>query len=200
MQMSLRAPWRVVAAVPLVLALSACSMMPWSKSSSPSSSSSAPAAQTAPADAAQSRTVFSEEKTALTPASSTADNMVRLDATTRSGCTTVTNIDRSAEPVGDTPQLWTAHTCHGDLVYEVRATKGPDGPVVTVLPAGGSIDKPANPHFTPAKGEDTVDTTAEPAAASSEASQASDASAAAPAPAPLTIQLPPSDDSSKPKQ
>ena len=201
MQMSLRAPWRAVAAVPLVLALGACSMMPWSKSSSPPPASSAqsnpqsPPTQAAPADAAQSRTVFSEEKSTLTPAGSTANNMVRIDAMTRSGCSTVTNIERSDEPVGETPQLWTAHTCHGDLVYQVMAKKGPDGPIVTVLPAGGAVDKPANPHFTPAKVDEAPDTDAEPAAA---ALEASDASAATPAP--VTIQLPENGDSGMPKQ
>jgi hypothetical protein len=191
MQMSSRALSRAVVAVPLVLALSACSLMPWSKSSgtkSADSTAQTPSSGVVPGD---SRSVYSEEKTALTPASSTADNMVRLDATTRSGCASISNIDRPAEGVGDTPQLWTVHTCHGDLVYQVQTEKGPDGKVVTVLPAGGAIDKPANPHFkpgTPGDDMDKGDSLAEPAsdaAASSDGSNDQKPDAPAPdAPAP----------------
>jgi hypothetical protein len=161
MQMSSRALSRAVVAVPLVLALSACSLMPWSKSTD-AKSSAQPADTTAQTKSSgvvpgDTRTVYSEEKTALTPASSTADNMVRLDATTRSGCPSISNIDRPTEGVSDKPQLWTVHTCHGDLVYQVQTKKGPDGQVVTVLPAGGAIDKPANPHFKPATPGDDMD-------------------------------------------
>ncbi|CAM2145381.1 protein of unknown function [Pararobbsia alpina] len=97
----------------------------------------------------------SETRTDLTPTRSTADNMVRLDAQLRSGCPTVTNIDRpDGEPTEAAPQIWTAHTCRGDLVYNVASKPGPNGPVVEVTPAGGAVDKPANPHFTPAMPDD----------------------------------------------
>ncbi|RKP54810.1 hypothetical protein [Pararobbsia silviterrae] len=81
--------------------------------------------------------------------------MIRLDAQLRSGCSTVTNIDRpDGEPDADTPQTWTAHTCRGDLVYTVTSTAGPNGPVVAVTPAGGAVDVPANPNFKPAMPDD----------------------------------------------
>ena len=193
MQMSSRALSRAVVAVPLVLALSACSLMPWSKSSAAKSSGQSadttartPSSGVVPGD---TRTVYSEEKTALTPASSTADNMVRLDATTRSGCSSISNIDRPTEGVSDKPQLWTVHTCHGDLVYQVQTKKGPDGQVVTVLPAGGAIDKPANPHFTPATPGDAMDKGASASEPGSDAAASSDtdSNGAKPdAPAPAT--------------
>jgi hypothetical protein len=185
MQMSSRALSRAVVAVPLVLALSACSLMPWSKS--PDAKSSAKPSDTTASTKSSgvvpgdTRTVYSEEKTALTPASSTADNMVRLDAVARSGCPSISNIDRPAEGVNDKPQLWTVHTCHGDLVYQVLTKNGPNGQVVTVLPAGGAIDKPANPHFKPATPGDEMDkgdSAAEPAPGASEAVPASDGASA----------------------
>ncbi|WP_217478471.1 hypothetical protein [Pararobbsia alpina] len=147
--------------------------MPWSKPSGEKSPDTTAQTQSSGIVAGDARTVYTVEKTALTPASSTADNMVRIDAITRSGCPLVSNIERPTEGVSDTPQLWTVHTCHGDLVYQVMTKQGPDGQVVTVLPAGGAIDKPANPHFTPGTRGDEMDkgtSAAEPASDSAASS------------------------------
>ncbi|MEJ0004718.1 MAG: hypothetical protein WDN30_16415 [Pararobbsia sp.] len=174
MLMSLRAASRAFTAAALGLSLSACSLMPWSQSSG-TSPTPKPVSQPAPVASGDGRILFSEEQTALTPASSTASNMVRLDALAQSGCASLTQVDHPAEPVGETPQRWTARTCHGDLVYEVFVKTETGSPVVTVLPAGGTLDKPANPHFTPARpeGADNADAASE--------TQASDAVEASPA-------------------
>lgn len=121
----------------------------------------------------------SEIRTGLTPARSTADNMVRLDAQLRSGCSTVTNIDRpDGALVADVVQTWTAHTCHGDLVYNVTSKPSADGPIVEVTPAGGAVDAPPNPHFKPAMPDATEsdpasDDAAKPAADAAAASATS---------------------------
>ncbi|HTJ93405.1 MAG TPA: hypothetical protein VL424_09895 [Pararobbsia sp.] len=124
----------LLAALPVAVIMSACSSAPKVVNAEP----------------------VSLTRTDLSPARSTADNMVRLDAQLRSGCASVTNIDRpDGEPSADAPQTWTAHTCRGDLVYNVTSTPGPSGPVVEVTAAGGAVDRPANPHFTPAMPDDS---------------------------------------------
>lgn len=131
-----RVPFRLWAALPAALIVAACSSTPKVVHVEP----------------------VSETRTNLTPLASTANNMVKLDAQLRSGCSTVSNIDRPGTDLGvDAPQTWTAHTCHGDLVYTVAAKSSANGPVVEVTPAGGAVDKPANPHFTPAMPGDPED-------------------------------------------
>ena len=131
-----RAPRRLWAALPAALMVAACSSTPKVVHVEP----------------------VSETRTTLSPLASTANNMVRLDAQLRSGCSTVSNIDRPGNDLAvDVPQTWTAHTCHGDLVYNVAAKSSASGPVVEVTPAGGAVDKPANPHFTPAMPGDPED-------------------------------------------
>lgn len=88
----------------------------------------------------------------LAPASRSADNMVRLDASMRSGCDSVQNIEKpsDAAPAPGQPQRWIAHTCTGDISYDIVATQTDDGPVVQVLPVKGPLNKPINPSFKPA--------------------------------------------------
>jgi hypothetical protein len=128
MLLSLHRLPRTLAVFPLALVFAACSSTPKAIQGEP----------------------LGEIRTGLTPTRSTADNMVRLDAQLRSSCASVNNIDRPDEELSATPQLWTAHTCHGDLVYNVTATPSDNGPLVEVKAAGGGVDAPANPHFTPA--------------------------------------------------
>jgi hypothetical protein len=90
----------------------------------------------------------------LTPARASADNMVRLDAAMRSGCERVDNIEKPASPPAARsmdPQRWIAHTCTGDLSYDVVTTQGKDGPVVRVVPVKGPVNNPMNPNFKPAE-------------------------------------------------
>jgi hypothetical protein len=91
----------------------------------------------------------------LTPARDSADNMVRLDASLRSGCPQVLNIDRPAATPetarSDQPQRWVAHTCRGDLAYNVVTEKTAQGPVVKVLPLNALTNLPMNPNTIPAK-------------------------------------------------
>lgn len=88
----------------------------------------------------------------LTPASRSADNMVRLDASIRSGCESVQNIEKPshAAPAPGKPQRWIAHTCTGDISYDVVVTQTDSGRVVKVLPVNGPLNKPINPNFKPA--------------------------------------------------
>jgi uncharacterized protein YceK len=91
----------------------------------------------------------------LTPARDSADNMVRLDAALRSGCDSVLYIDKPAPNAGTAtstaPQRWVAHTCRGELSYDVLTEKTPQGPVVKVVAVAAPIDKPMNPHMIPAE-------------------------------------------------
>jgi hypothetical protein len=90
----------------------------------------------------------------LTPARDSADNMVRIDAALRSGCESVLNIEKPPTPPGavasTAPQRWVAHTCRGDLSYDIVTEKSPQGPVVKVLPVNSPINKPMNPNTIPA--------------------------------------------------
>jgi len=91
----------------------------------------------------------------LTPARNSADNMVRLDAALRTGCDSVLYIDKPA-PSADTasstaPQRWIAHTCQGELSYDVLTEQTAHGPVVKVVPVAAPINKPMNPHTIPAE-------------------------------------------------
>ncbi|CBW74897.1 unnamed protein product [Mycetohabitans rhizoxinica HKI 454] len=92
----------------------------------------------------------------LAPASHLADNMVRLDASMRSGCDSVQNIEKpsDAAPTPGKPQRWIARTCTGDISYDIVATQTEHGPVVKVLPVKGPLNKPINPSFKPALPED----------------------------------------------
>ncbi|KAG0162313.1 hypothetical protein DFQ30_002338 [Apophysomyces sp. BC1015] len=92
----------------------------------------------------------------LTPASRSADNMVRLDAAMRSGCDSVRNIEKpsDAAPAPGKPQRWVAHTCTGDISYDVVATQTDHGLIVKVLAVNGPLNKPINPNFKPALPED----------------------------------------------
>jgi hypothetical protein len=88
----------------------------------------------------------------LAPASSSADNMVRLDAAMRSGCDSVQNIEKPSD-VAPTPgraQRWVARTCTGDISYDVVAVPSADGTIMKVLPVRGPLNKPINPNFKPA--------------------------------------------------
>ncbi|WP_323072177.1 hypothetical protein IHE33_05640 [Mycetohabitans endofungorum] len=88
----------------------------------------------------------------LAPASRSADNMVRLDASMRSGCDNVQNIEKPSDvaPAPGKPQRWIAHTCTGDISYDIVATQTDRGLVVKVLPVKGPLNKPINPNFKPA--------------------------------------------------
>ena len=87
----------------------------------------------------------------LTPAHDSAENLVRLDATMRSGCASVTNIERPTAARNSTaPQRWIAHTCNGDIFYDVVTVKSSDGPIVKVLPVPSPLNTPANPNAQPA--------------------------------------------------
>lgn len=93
----------------------------------------------------------------LEPSRASAENMIRLDAASRSGCAEVRNIEKpaaaEAAPNGNNgtgTQRWVAHTCTGDISYDVVTTLGPDGPMVKVLPVAGQLNNPMNPHFKPA--------------------------------------------------
>jgi hypothetical protein len=92
----------------------------------------------------------------LQPSRASAENMISLDAASRSGCAEVRNIEKpaadTAAPAGDGSgtQRWVAHTCTGDISYDVVTTLGPDGPVVRVLPVAGKLNNPMNPNFKPA--------------------------------------------------
>lgn len=92
----------------------------------------------------------------LSPASHSADNMVRLDASMRSGCDSVQNIEKPSgpAPTPGQPQRWVAHTCTGDISYDVVAMQSPSGPIVKVLPVKGPLNKPMNPNFKPALPEE----------------------------------------------
>jgi hypothetical protein len=79
-----------------------------------------------------------------TPARQSAENLVRLDAITRSGCTAVNNIDRPGGP-GGPKERWIAHTCNGDIVYDVVTHEDNGRPVVEVHAVPGPIDRPMNP-------------------------------------------------------
>ncbi len=91
----------------------------------------------------------------LTPARDSADNMVRLDAALRTGCDSVLYIDKpaaSADTATSTaPQRWDAHTCRGELPYDVLTEKTPQGPVVKVIPVAAPVNNPMNPHTIPAE-------------------------------------------------
>jgi hypothetical protein len=90
----------------------------------------------------------------MTPARDSADNMVRIDAALRSGCESVLNIEKPPTTPGaaasTAPQRWVAHTCSGDLSYDIVTEKSPQGPVVKVLPVNSPINKPMNPNTIPA--------------------------------------------------
>ena len=90
----------------------------------------------------------------LTPARDSADNMVRLDAALRTGCDTVLYIDKPAPTAGSAsstaPQRWIAHTCQGELSYDVLTENTPQGPVVKVVPVARPINKAMNPNTIPA--------------------------------------------------
>ncbi|WP_170845273.1 hypothetical protein [Chitinasiproducens palmae] len=96
----------------------------------------------------------------LRPARSAAENMVEIDAATRSGCASVRNVERPERGARDnTTQRWIAHTCNGDLVYDVVTTPpapGQKNPTVKVVPVGGVVDRPANPNAKPALPEGTT--------------------------------------------
>jgi len=56
----------------------------------------------------------------LTPAHQSAENLVRLDAELRTGCDNVEYIDKpAADAHSQAPQRWVAHTCRGELSYDV---------------------------------------------------------------------------------
>ena len=98
----------------------------------------------------------------LTPAHDSAENLVRVDAELRTGCSYVEYIDKPAADVhSEAPQRWVAHTCLGELSYDVSTVQTSHGPVVNVTPvAGPPIDKPMNPHTIPAIPEDAASGTA----------------------------------------
>lgn len=91
----------------------------------------------------------------LTPARDSAENMVRLDAELRTGCDSVRYIDKPAPSANtatsDAPQRWVAHTCQGELSYDVLTEKTRQGPVVKVVAVAAPINKPMNPHTIPAE-------------------------------------------------
>jgi hypothetical protein len=94
----------------------------------------------------------------MTPARDSADNMVRIDASLRSGCPSVLNIEKPpATPNSagsDKPQRWIAHTCNGNLFYDIVTEKSPRGPVLKVLPVNAPLNQPMNPHTIPAQPDD----------------------------------------------
>lgn len=91
----------------------------------------------------------------LTPARDSAENMVRLDAGLRTGCDNVEYIDKPPASVGSAtstaPQRWVAHTCQGELSYDVLTVQTPQGPVVKVLPVAGPLHQQMNPNTIPAE-------------------------------------------------
>jgi len=91
----------------------------------------------------------------MTPAHNSADNMVRLDAAMRSGCESVRNIEKPAvsASTANQPQRWIAHTCTGDIQYDVVMVPSNHGPILKVLPVAEMVNKPINPHFIPARPE-----------------------------------------------
>lgn len=91
----------------------------------------------------------------LTPARSSAENIIRVDAQMRSGCEVVDNIERppSAQSARDpSTQRWVARTCNGDIAYDVITVPGGKGktPTVKVVPAGDGLTRTANPNTRPA--------------------------------------------------
>lgn len=93
----------------------------------------------------------------LTPARASAENMIRLDAATRSGCERVDNIqhpEAAANPRNPAPQRWIARTCTGDISYDVVTVPGSRGPTLKVTPVPGPMNRPINPNFRPAMPED----------------------------------------------
>lgn len=89
----------------------------------------------------------------LTPARASAENLIRLDAATRSGCERVDNIQHprdTADPRDPAAQRWVARTCNGDISYDVVTVPGPKGPTLRVTPVPGPIIRPINPNFRPA--------------------------------------------------
>lgn len=93
----------------------------------------------------------------LTPARTSAENLIRLDAATRSGCERVDNIERPGpvvDPRSQAPQRWIARTCTGDISYDVVTVPGKDGPTLQVTPVAGPLNRPMNPNFRPAMPEE----------------------------------------------
>jgi hypothetical protein len=93
----------------------------------------------------------------LTPARASAENLIRLDAATRSGCERVDNIERPGpvpDPRSQAPQRWIARTCTGDISYDVITVPGKDGPTLKVTPVPGPLNRPINPNFRPAMPEE----------------------------------------------
>lgn len=86
----------------------------------------------------------------MTRSNQSARNLIRLDAATRSGCESVTNIDEPAD-LKAAQGRWVAHTCNGDLIYDVSTVKSANSDaVVKVVPVGGQVDRPMNRNARPA--------------------------------------------------
>jgi hypothetical protein len=102
----------------------------------------------------------------MTPAHDSADNMVRLDAAIRSGCESVRNIEKPSvsAATANQPQRWIAHTCTGDIQYDVVMVPSDHGPILKVLPVAVMVNKPMNPHFIPARPEQDGQPADDPAA------------------------------------
>lgn len=94
----------------------------------------------------------------LTPAHDSAENLIRLDAELRTGCDNVEYIDKpKADARSAATQRWIAHTCSGELPYDVSTEQTDHGPVVKVTPvAAPPIARPMNPHTIPAMPADAA--------------------------------------------
>lgn len=98
---------------------------------------------------------FTSREPDLRASRSAARNMVELDAATRSGCPEVRNVEQPDHVAArdNRTQRWVAHTCNGDLLYDVvtvPAGKGTAHATVKVIAVGGAVDRPANPDAKPA--------------------------------------------------
>ena len=49
------------------------------------------------------------------------------------------------------PQRWIAHTCKGELSYDVVTEQTSQGPIVKVLAVPGPLNTPMNPNTIPAQ-------------------------------------------------
>ncbi|MGI4814063.1 MAG: hypothetical protein ACRYG5_04695 [Janthinobacterium lividum] len=97
---------------------------------------------------------FVSHKEDLAPARASAENIIRLDAATRSGCASVDNIERpdpaTSRDANADQQIWIAHSCNGDLPYKVYTVPASDPPVLKVEAIEVPIHRAMNQHFRPA--------------------------------------------------